>query len=101
MKSNTIHISEDFSELGTKNLDKRKRIAIGDALKREISPAHRFQVFESNSGDVLLRPVVEIPVREVWLYKNKKALESVKKGLKQSAEGKIKKLDLNTLAHEE
>ncbi|MDA8090228.1 MAG: hypothetical protein M0Z61_08430 [Nitrospiraceae bacterium] len=38
-----------------------------------------------------------IPSPEKWLYKNKKALESVQKGLKQTAKGKISKLDLNEL----
>ena len=38
-----------------------------------------------------------IPSPEKWLYKNKKALESVQKGLKQAARGKISKLDLNEL----
>ena len=36
-----------------------------------------------------------VPFPEKWLYKNKKALESVQKGLKQAARGKISKLDLN------
>jgi hypothetical protein len=34
---------------------------------------------------------------EKWLYKNKQALESVQKGLKQAARGKIKKLNLDEL----
>lgn len=38
-----------------------------------------------------------IPPAEAWLYKNKKALESVQKGLKQSAKGKIRKLNLSEL----
>jgi len=38
-----------------------------------------------------------IPPSEKWLYKNKKALESVQKGLKQAARGKITKLNLNEL----
>jgi len=38
-----------------------------------------------------------IPPSEAWLYKNKKALESVQKGLKQAAKGKITKLNLNEL----
>jgi hypothetical protein len=38
-----------------------------------------------------------IPSSEKWLYKNKKALESVQRGLKQAARGKIKKLNLDTL----
>ncbi|MFA6054373.1 MAG: hypothetical protein WC769_03250 [Thermodesulfovibrionales bacterium] len=38
-----------------------------------------------------------IPPAEAWLYKNKKALESVQKGLKQAAKGKIRKLNLAEL----
>ena len=38
-----------------------------------------------------------IPPSEAWLYKNKKVLASVQKGLKQAAKGKIKKLNLNEL----
>jgi hypothetical protein len=38
-----------------------------------------------------------IPPSEAWLYKNKKALESVQRGLKQAAKGKIKKLNLAEL----
>ena len=38
-----------------------------------------------------------IPPSEAWLYKNKKALASVQKGLKQAAKGKITKLNLNEL----
>jgi hypothetical protein len=38
-----------------------------------------------------------IPPSEAWLYKNKKALESVQKGLKQAAKGKITKLNLDEL----
>ncbi|MEK7845968.1 MAG: hypothetical protein AAB257_03290 [Nitrospinota bacterium] len=38
-----------------------------------------------------------IPSSEAWLYKNKEAFESVKRGLKDAAEGKVSKLDLNEL----
>ena len=38
-----------------------------------------------------------IPPSEAWLYKNKKALESVQKGLKQAAKGRVRKLNLDEL----
>ncbi len=45
-----------------------------------------------------LETLVEIiPSSEAWLYKNKEALESIKRGLKDAAEGKVSKLDLNEL----
>ena len=38
-----------------------------------------------------------IPSSEQWLYKNRMALASVQKGLKQAAKGKVTKLNLNEL----
>jgi len=43
------------------------------------------------------KPVVEIPASELWLFENKEALEGVKKGLKDVAEGRVSKLDLDEL----
>jgi hypothetical protein len=36
-----------------------------------------------------LKPQTEIPANEAWLYKNKEALNKVKKGLEDSALGKV------------
>ena len=45
-----------------------------------------------------LKAVIDlIPDSETWLYKNKNVLESVQRGLKQVAKGKIKKLAINEL----
>jgi hypothetical protein len=35
-----------------------------------------------------------IPSSKKWLYKNKKALESVQRGLKQAAKGKVGKISI-------
>lgn len=49
---------------------------------------------ELNRLEILLDT---IPPAERWLYKNKAVLKSVHKGLKEAAEGKISKLNLNEL----
>ncbi|HAM50447.1 MAG TPA: hypothetical protein DCP92_07020 [Nitrospiraceae bacterium] len=38
-----------------------------------------------------------IPSSEQWLYKNKKALASVRRGLKQAAKGRVSKLNMSEL----
>ena len=37
----------------------------------------------------------EVQYNEAWLYKNKKALSSVIKGLEQAAEGKLKEINMS------
>lgn len=97
MTHQKIQIQDTFTEIATKTIDDRNRILIGDAIKSLIDVVQRFKIFKNTNGDILLRPVVEIPARELWLFKNKKALKSVKKGIKQSSQGKTKKLDMSRL----
>jgi hypothetical protein len=48
--------------------------------------------FDEETHIVILEPYAEVPLKEKWLYENKEALNKVKKGLKNSAEGKVKDL---------
>ena len=62
-----------------------------DAKNRVVlkgSVTEHYRVYRNESGQILLDPQVMIPAREAWLFKNKKALASVRRGLKQMGEGK-------------
>lgn len=76
------------------HLDSRNRIPLTKALKN--CTAKTFDMYWEDDKLVLV-PLVEIPERELWIYKNKKALASLERGLKDAAEGKVRKLDLSTL----
>ncbi|MBI4353261.1 MAG: hypothetical protein HY593_04965 [Candidatus Omnitrophica bacterium] len=93
MKSHLMHVSDDFSEVTTRSIDERKRLCVGDLLK----DFKRVRVYQNAAGEILIQPMVEIPASEVWLFKNKKALASVQKGLRDAASGKVSKLNLNSL----
>lgn len=67
--------------------DNKGRIQLGSRAKNIV----RYRIIEETDGKIILLPEVAIPANEVWLYKNKEALESVKEGLEQSASGKTKK----------
>lgn len=67
--------------------DSKGRIQLGKRAKNII----RYQIIEENDGRIVLLPEIAIPANEVWLYKNKEALEAVKEGLEQSSSGKTKK----------
>lgn len=86
-------INEKFKEVAIRTIDGRTRVTLGDLVKG----FKRVKLYESESGEILLQPLSEIPASELWLYKNKEALESVKRGLKDAAEGRVKKLDLDQL----
>lgn len=77
-----------FQKVKTVRPDSKGRITLGK-LSKEFSG---YILKESPDGSILLEPLVELPAREAWLFKNKEALASVEKGLKQAAEKKGKSL---------
>ena len=46
------------------------------------------QAILDSSGRIILEPFAEIPAREKWLFENKDALDAVRDGLTQAAEGR-------------
>jgi len=50
-----------------------------------------YNIYRNQLGQIMLDPVKAGPVDETWLYENKPALASVKRGLAQSAAGRTKK----------
>jgi hypothetical protein len=66
--------------------DSRKRLALGRALEKVDDVS--FNVYRDEDGRIVLDPQVMIPASEAWLYRNKKALASIRRGLNEAAEGK-------------
>ncbi|MBI5970256.1 MAG: hypothetical protein HY884_03805 [Deltaproteobacteria bacterium] len=47
---------------------------------------------------IRLKALIDIiPASEIWLYKNNEALESVRRGLKDAAKGKVSKFNIDKL----
>ena len=69
-----------------KNTDSKGRVTLGGHF------ANRAVIVEHRSDDeVIVRLARVIPEREVWLYKNPKALASVRRGLDHARKGKVAK----------
>lgn len=96
-KKRTV-LSEKFERVGETGLDARKRVSISKAIAAlngtlakksglDKSCDLRFEIYLNDAGQILLSPHVLHP-EEAWLYKNPKALASVRRGLKQLAGGK-------------
>ncbi|WP_030008023.1 hypothetical protein [Picosynechococcus sp. NKBG042902] len=67
--------------------DSRGRITLGASAK-----AKSYRVLSNDLGEILLEPVVTIPEREAWLYKNQDALAAIQQGLAESAAGESRSL---------
>lgn len=65
--------------------DSKGRVSLG-ALAAGVSS---FTIIKDH-GRLILEPNIEIPAQEKWLWDNKQALKQVKKGLHDSAAGRIK-----------
>ncbi len=64
--------------------DSRGRIQLGPAAVDK-----DFRVEFGEDGTIFLTPVVFIPEREAWLYKNEEAMERIRRGLADAAAGRV------------
>jgi hypothetical protein len=79
LKSADFHLVSEFAQP-----DAKKRLSLGEAL----SGATAYNIYRNALGQIILDPVKAVPASEMWLYENPQALASVKRGLRESAEGK-------------
>jgi hypothetical protein len=93
MERNILKVDDEFEEIGTRTIDDRNRLTLGEFMKG----SKRVRLYMNERGELFLQPVAEIPASELWLFQNREAIESVKKGLKDAAEGRVSKLNLDEL----
>lgn len=93
MQNDIIKINDEFQEIDTRTIDNRNRLTIGELAQG----FNRIRLYKNKMGEILLKPVVEIPASELWLFQNKEAFKDVQKSLKDISKGKISKLDSNKL----
>jgi hypothetical protein len=74
--------------------DAKKRVVLPRAQVREGVTYH---IYTNRLGQIVLDPQVTIPASEAWLFNNPKALGAVRRGLYDAAEGRVSKVDLDTL----
>lgn len=74
--------------------DAKKRIVLSKVPVQEGTTYH---IYINSFGQIVLDPQVTIPASEVWLFNNPNALASVRQGLADAAQGRVSKVDLDTL----
>lgn len=66
--------------------DAKGRVSLGKYAKGVSS--YRVSV-DAPTGEITLKPYTEIQLYEKWLFENKEALASVRRGMEQSSKGEI------------
>ena len=66
--------------------DSKGRLTLGSAFA-----SCYFIVEQTVEGEFMLKKAAVVPEHELWLYKNKKALASVQKGINEAKRGKLEK----------
>ena len=69
--------------------DNKGRICISSLIEQGVDS---FRAYTDKKHRIILEPMAQIPARELWLYQNKPAKESLQKGLKQAAKKQTKSL---------
>jgi hypothetical protein len=83
MTSNTPIANSNFQEIKhSSRADDRGRLTLGAVAKEK-----NYRVMINDLGQILLDPIVNIPAKELWLWKNQSALSSLKQGLKKAEAG--------------
>ncbi len=77
-----VPIIKDLTMMaGSVKPDTRKRVILPSAL---VGEGVVFHIWHNSRGQILLDPQVTIPASELWLFKNKKALASVDRGMAET-----------------
>jgi len=74
--------------------DAKKRVVLP---KLQVLEGVTYHIYSNSLGQIVLDPQVTIPASEVWLFNNPDALASVRRGLSDAAQGRVSKVDLDTL----
>ena len=86
--------NQKFIPFDIRFIDSKNRITIGEKIIKKISgqnKVNQFQVFIGQDGDILLRPLTAIPIREAWIYEKPELIDQIRKGLQEAKEGKVEK----------
>ena len=83
---------EKSTLIDIRKIDKRGRITISKSLEKLPEKAEEFEIYVKGQ-EIILRPVVRIPATEAWLFKNKKALNSLLRGLADMKRGETTEVD--------
>ena len=92
--------NENFELVGSAKLDTKKRVTLGAVFKKSRlfneTSVETFETFIGSEGDILLKPRVSIPARELWIHQNPNAAKDIQRGIQDVKQGRVTKVkDVN------
>ena len=70
-------------------MDDKQRICLTRVLsKDERENFDSFRIYRQE-GKIVLEPIAQVPEKDHWIYKDRKALASLMKGIKDAEEGRL------------
>ncbi len=84
---NRAIIKLDWRNMTRLPIDTRKRVNLTKLLPKGNIHA---VIAHKKGNKIILEPMIEISAHESWIYENPKALKSIRKGIKEAKEGKLK-----------
>ena len=90
----TIRDADLIRVAGSVRPDNKKRVVLPKSLVQEDTIYH---IYHTGMGQILLDPQVTIPASELWLFQNADAIASIKRGFVDAAEGRVSRINLDTL----
>lgn len=82
-----------MKKLDKVNIDAKQRICLGRVLSKEEREAFSSFHIYREKNKIILEPLVEVPAKSHWIYKNPKAMSSLQRGLEDIKAGRVSELD--------
>ena len=76
----------EFEAVAEVRVDAKHRVTLGKLVPSRITG---FKMYRNAHGQMILDPMVSIPAHEAWLFKKKKAISSVRRGLEDAKQGRL------------
>lgn len=82
----------------TKDLkvDSKGRVNLSSLISKHVT---KVKATVGKDDNITLVPYVEVPESEWWFLKHPEIWESIQRGMKDAAEGRVKELDLSKYKH--
>ncbi len=88
--------NQTFRFIASRPLDNKYRISLGRKiidLLRRLSSFQSLDIYMSNEGYILLRPMEHIPANEMWTWENPEIRESFMRALEDVHKGETTKVE--------